>query len=494
MRSTFFTCLSMSRSLANQQLANVRNIGRLTGTKTFSSSVDREDKSDFYKFTLRHASSVSLGLSRLKNNADLALLSSTGAVIARSTQPDKKPEMISSALEAGTYLIRINRRKGNTRYQLRASAVAEPGAFLSSALAVGELTGSQNYADSIGGSDQVDYYKFTLSQISDFNASLNNLSLVADLNLILDANANGFIDDTDRIRTGYGYLYGDNPISETLPPGTYFVEVRTLNSSVSNYGLSLTATAKPSNLPADPGSNMATAQNVGVISGSFTAQDLVGSLDTIDYYKFSLNQISDFNATLSRLSQPVDIDLIWDANGNNFLDGNELLGSGYGSTTSNTAISKTLPPGTYFVKAERFNYINTAYDLSFSAVAKPSNIPTDPGSDLGTAYNLGLLAGNSIAQDLVGSLDKTDYYQFTMGSSGSFNATLSGLSGSVNLALIWDANGNGLIDGGERLAWGYGSTSGNMPISKTLQAGKYYIEVSSSSTVSNTAYTLTLAG
>lgn len=102
------------------------------------------------------------------------------------------------------------------------------------------------------------------------------------------------------------------------------------------------------------------------------------------------------------------------------------------------------------------------------------------------------VSGQVLAKDLVGSLDKTDYYQFTIGKSGTLNATLSGLSGSATIRLIMDANRNRLIDGGEQLAYGYGSTYGNNPISRVLSAGTYFIEVSSNDR-SNTAYTLTLA-
>ncbi len=99
-----------------------------------------------------------------------------------------------------------------------------------------------------------------------------------------------------------------------------------------------------------------------------------------------------------------------------------------------------------------------------------------------------------VATDLVGTLDKIDYYKFSLNKSSSFNATLSGLSDGVNITLIADANGNGLIDGGEEIAFGSGSTSLNSPISRTLSPGTYFIRASYISVFNNTAYTLTLAG
>ncbi|GAB4380994.1 MAG: hypothetical protein Kow00121_38420 [Elainellaceae cyanobacterium] len=83
--------------------------------------------------------------------------------------------------------------------------------------------------------------------------------------------------------------------------------------------------------------------------------------------------------------------------------------------------------------------------------------------------------------------------RFTIGQSGLFNATLSGLSDWVNISLIADKNQNGLIDGDERIAYGFGSTYSNSPITRTLQAGTYFVEVGANSFSNNTAYTLTLA-
>lgn len=479
-------------SRKDDTVKGAKNLRELSSTKSIAGFVGKQDKIDVYKFTLRRSSNISLSLTQLKANADLALFNKSGALIASSTQLKKLSESISTALEAGTYYIRINRREGDTRYKLGLATATEPGAALDSAFDVGTLNGSATYQGSIGASDQVDYYKVNLGQISDLYASLNGLSVSTDLNLIYDANNNGFVDGEERIDTGYSFYSENTAISETLPSGVYFIEVRTLSSSRSGYSLTLSATAQPGNIPTDPGNSLTTAYNLNEVSGKFTAKDLVGAIDQTDYYQFTLKQISEFNATLSRLSESVSIKLIVDANGNGFLDGTETIASGYGSTSSNDPLSETLPPGTYFVKVESSSYNNTGYDLNLSTIARPSNLLYDPGSSLGTAYSLGTLSGSVNVQDLVGYLDKTDYYKFTLSKDSSFNATLSGLSETVSIDLIRDANSNGLIDGGERIRYGSGSTSYNYPISTTLQAGTYFIEVEPGYT-SQTAYTLTIA-
>lgn len=485
--------ITMSISRKDNTLRGAKNLRELSSTKTIAGFVGKQDKLDVYKFRLGRSSNISLSLTNLKANADIALLNSGGGVIASSNQLKKLPESIVTALEAGTYYIRVNCRESNTRYKLGLSATPEPGATLDSAFDTGMLTGNITHQNTIGGLDEADYYKLNLNQISDFYASLNGLSVSTDLNLILDANNNGFVDGNERIATGYSFYSDNSDISEILPPGVYFIEVRTLSSSSSGYSLTLSATAQPGNIPIDPGDSLNTAHSLGKLSGKSTAKDLVGAIDQTDYYQFTLKQISDFSATLSRVSESVSMSLIFDANSNGFLDGEETIASGYGSTFSNDSISETLPPGTYFIKVESSSYNNTLYDLNLSTVAKPSNLLTDPGNSLGAAYNLGTLSSNRIVQDFVGDLDKADYYKFTLDKGANFNATLSGLSDSVDITLIRDANSNGLIDGNERIRYGNGSPSYNNPISTSLQAGSYFIEVEPGYST-NTAYTLTLAG
>jgi hypothetical protein len=485
----------MSMSRKDNRLQTARNLREITGTKTVKGFVGKQDKIDIYQFTLRRSSNVALSLSQLKANADLSLLNRSGAVLANSKQLKKLPESIATTLEAGSYYLRVNRRDGNTRYKLTLAATSEPGASLDVALDAGILGNNQVYQGAIGGPDEVDYYKLTLNQNSDIYAELGGLSIGTDINLIRDFNGNGFVDGNERIATGYANAFDNNPISKTLPSGTYFIEVRAISSTSSSYNLTLSATPQPSSIASDPGSFINTAYDLGAISGNLLVKELAGALDSTDYYKFTLKQNSNFNATLSRLSSSLDIDLIFDANKNGFLDGNERIAFGYGSTFGNQPISEVLPAGTYFIEVQSSSsYANTIYDLALSATAIPTSIAIDPGKTLSTAYNLGsLTSGQRIVNEVVGDLDKLDYYKFTLNQAGNVSAMLSGVSREVSVELIRDTNGNGLIEAEERLDTGYGSTTFNQSIAQTVQPGTYFIEVRESTYSGNTAYTLTLS-
>jgi len=87
---------------ADDRQSGDRNIGTLSGSKKFRGAVGVGDKADFYSFTLSGRSSFNLSLNKLKNNVDV-FLQQGKQVIARSTKGGKKPEAISTTLEAGTY-------------------------------------------------------------------------------------------------------------------------------------------------------------------------------------------------------------------------------------------------------------------------------------------------------------------------------------------------------------------------------------------------------
>jgi Bacterial pre-peptidase C-terminal domain len=112
--------LTASRKSDNNQ-NSARPIGDLTGIKKFRGAVGTGDKADFYSFRLKSRSSFNLSLNKLKNNVDV-FLQQGNQTIARSTKGGKKPEAIATTLEAGTYFVRVEQKRGNSRYKLSLNA------------------------------------------------------------------------------------------------------------------------------------------------------------------------------------------------------------------------------------------------------------------------------------------------------------------------------------------------------------------------------------
>ena len=106
---------------ADDRQSGARAIGQLNGSRAFRGAVGTRDKADFYSFTLSGRSSLNLSLNKLKNNVDV-FLQQGKQVIARSTKGGKKPEAISTTLEAGTYYVQVNQKSGNSKYKLTLNA------------------------------------------------------------------------------------------------------------------------------------------------------------------------------------------------------------------------------------------------------------------------------------------------------------------------------------------------------------------------------------
>jgi hypothetical protein len=235
-----------------------------------------------------------------------------------------------------------------------------------------------------------------------------------------------------------------------------------------------------------------TAANLGVLNGSrnFTNQ-FVGTNDPNDYYRFTLAQTSNFNLSLSGVTQLADVELIYDNNGNGVQDYDDQLTSTTADSTSNGSINKTLGAGTYFIRVSPdYSNYNTNYILGLKATAIPPTIPKDPGNTLGTALNIDPVSTNRSFTNFVGNADRNDYYRFNLSQTSNLNLSLSVVSDSVDVQLIYDNNGNGVQDYDDQLSSATADSTSNGSINKTLGAGTYFIRVSPGYSNYNTNYTL----
>jgi hypothetical protein len=472
----------MSRK--DNRLASARKMGDVLGRQyNTKNSIGKSDTLDFHQFTVSQAVDFSLSFrrSRASAQAKVDLLSSSGAVIIKGG----KRNQISGELGAGTYYIRVKSLRGNTQYSLTVSAsLAEPGETSSGSRNVGILSGELRIQDFVGTTDPSDYYKFTLSQISTFNANIDGLSgNGVEMNLYFDANKNNLIDDGESL----DYGRDGNSISRTMLPGTYFLTVDPYYSSESTeYNLFISATPDPSNLAIDPGNSETTAFPLGDLSTA-SLQDFVGAFNRIDYYKFTLSQISNFNANIDGLSgNGVEMNLYFDANKNGLIDDGESLD--YGRDGNN--ISRTMLPGAYFLTVDPYySSESTRYDLFVSATPNPGNLFPDPGNRTTTAYDLDSFTGTQTLQDFVGAFNSIDYYKFTVNGTSNFNANIDGLTGNgVEMNLYLDANKNNLIDNGESVDYG----RDNDNISRTISAGTYFLTVDPYYSSESTRYNLSV--
>jgi len=255
---------------------------------------------------------------------------------------------------------------------------------LATANDLGTLTNPINISDVIGGTDPVSYYKFILSENSDFAGSVDwgvRSGTPPFLRLVVDFNGNGFVENNERIDTLSAG--GDGSFFQSLPLGTYYLEVSTSNFLTRDYSIQVGATPRPGNVFPDPGTTFGQAFNLGTLSAQRILRDYISNaIDLADTYKFTLSQKTNMGGLINGTTQNLRLFFASDINGNGVYDSNETLGTFGGG--SNTTFSITLDPGTYFLqvsppRASTFTYA-THYELTLNPVPDFSGDDTLAGT------------------------------------------------------------------------------------------------------------------
>jgi hypothetical protein len=228
----------------------------------------------------------------------------------------------------------------------------------------------------------------------------------------------------------------------------------------------------------EPGSNIATAFDLGVLPDVLSYSQFVGKDDPNDFYRFTLQNNSDFSLGLGGVSGQTKFALIKDFNNNNQINSvdGDVLNSD--SASSGVAeINRTLEAGTYYVSVYNESSAGTNYDLRFEVASKPATTPSNPGNTLDTALDLGSLSSSISFTDFVGKTDQEDIYRFTLNRNSNVEVIVGGVSQTIRLNLIKDDNNNGQINSvdGDILDSDYVYTS--TKITQALDAGTYYIRV-----------------
>ncbi|MBV6628121.1 MAG: S8 family serine peptidase [Rivularia sp. (in: Bacteria)] len=251
--------------------------------------------------------------------------------------------------------------------------------LLNSAERLSINTNEQIYTDTINGWNSNDLYSFTIQGRSSFNLSLDGLSADADVRLIRDKNANGKIDKGEKIAYSNNGGTLAESISTLLAAGNYYIEVYPYGNIKTNYSLAVAA------VPFDSaGNTFINAREVSVDSQTKSIRDWVGSLDSQDYYRFNLNDTSDFKVVVDGLSADADLQLL-SSRGN-------ILAKSVNGGAASESINQTLDKGTYYLKLYSYNNSETFYNLKLSA-----SLPTEKISNSGDMEIIPTSVGNIAA-------------------------------------------------------------------------------------------------
>jgi RTX calcium-binding nonapeptide repeat (4 copies) len=360
---------------------------------------------------------------------------------------------------------------------------------LINAVKIGSLTNSYTINQFVGTTDTIDYYRFTLDQNGVLGTQISDLAGTVKVSLIKDFDGDNGIDSNETIDS----FFENDSLSQNqqIEAGEYFLEITPSSFSTNtNYNLRLDFTAVPATTASNPGNNLSTALNVGSVTESKILKDFVGETDSLDYYRFTLDQNGSFGWQIKDLDATARVKLIKDFDKDNGIDDGEVLDDKFAS--ADEVLNRPLEAGEYFIEVGRSSTsTNINYTLQLDFAAIPATTSSNPGNDLGTALNLGILSDTKSLTDFVGYTDRSDYYKFTLDKNLKLNWQIGSLVDTVLVELIRDIDGDGGVDSNEILDNEFANSDESLE--NDLAAGDYFFRVSPSSSSGNTNYKLTLS-
>jgi hypothetical protein len=294
---------------------------------------------------------------------------------------------------------------------------------------------------------------------------------------------------------------GNKPekLQRQLAAGEYYIQVKG-NGGGTKYKLRSSAVVSGGG-GGSPSPGTGTADNpidLGTLGSAAVSrsQDSAGLRDEKKrYYKFQMEQIGEVNFRMSQVTGSGRVGLYFDSNRNgkwDFEDRAVDLAVATGSASDNRTETEVLPAGvTYFLEVNSDD-LNTdvRYDLLLTPTLAPGNLPSDPGPEETTAYNLGTLnkGGTFEIKDYVGVVDQKDVFKFNL--SAAARLTYNKLETTANKfsvysRLVYDKNGNGLKDSTDQEFF----IENNTDASDNFQAGNYILFVDRG----DAAYTIKLS-
>lgn len=192
-----------------------------------------------------------------------------------------------------------------------------------------------------------------------------------------------------------------------------------------------------------PNDTRADALDLGVIGLEPTVTNeqigfrIDGKRERNDYYKFTLEEESDFNLTLDRLDADANVQIL-DSDGSVVFQSRKR-------GKRREVIDANLEAGEYFVRVLPKGAAQTDYRLSLNAdpIAGGSD-DVVPGISLGSLGAEETVINDEIGFTRGGQRDENDFFNFTLEEDSDVSLTLDQLKANANVQ-IWDGTGETLL-------------------------------------------------
>jgi len=373
---------------------------------------------------------------------------------------------------------------GNTNYRLSLSA-EEPISPIDT-FPLGTLESAKEYSniDKIGGEggglrNSQDEYTFTLNELTEFNATLDQIKRNVNLELYKGSK----LVDSSKEK-------GRKPeiIDEVLEPGVYTLRVIPMGNAETSYRLGIdTEVVVEGDETFEVGSLLDRKNNEYKKKGRIGFSQS-GSRNLNDFYNLTLDNNSNFRLTLDEMTRDAHV-MVLDREGNMVL-------SGFNPGSAPEILSDALDAGDYTVQVFPVGNAKTSYFLKMNAdpLSDPPDdtndgdddgmgddgdetevdpITGDPDGTPENATDLGsdlLTQSGKIGFTENGVDDVNDYYKFTLDTRDNIRIILSDLKQNSDLTLL-DSDGEIVISKSSQ----FGNNTER--INTTLDAGDYYLQV-----------------
>lgn len=218
----------------NDSIPTATDLGLVQGIKTTTGAVGTGDANDYFRIVMDEPGNLKVTLDQLSANLDMALYNSAGQQLGLSTRTGTSAETIGFlGLNAGNYYARVatGSSTANSNYRLTVN-VDIAGDTLANARNLGNApaSGSHTFTDWVGPGDGNDYFKFNVTQKSQINLKLDQLT--GDADLYLYDNNGKQIGNSRKTGTSAEQITGNGS-------GTFYVRVVPYSSAQANYRLSI---------------------------------------------------------------------------------------------------------------------------------------------------------------------------------------------------------------------------------------------------------------
>lgn len=170
----------------------------------------------------------------------------------------------------------------------------------------------------------------------------------------------------------------------------------------------------------------------------------------------------------------VGLVLFRDNDANGLINSADTVVANAGQTSTFESVNPALTQGNYIARI--VSTLDTGYNVR---IARGTSGAANPLA--GPEISLGTLSQDLRKRDRVNDDDTADNFAFTLGSSDSLNIAVREIGrkqGDVNIRVVRDLNGNGVVDDGEIVALGSSSGAPNTHTITGLNgAGDYVLQV-----------------